>query len=73
MPSLPQKKLLEIYRKLGVQTISESVEKEETSLVDVSQLNQVNPKEILIAKGLVMLILRERERGPKSRKIMGCG
>ena len=62
MPSLPQKKLLEIYRKLGVQTISESVEKEETSLVDVSQLNQVNPKEILIAKGLVMLILRERER-----------
>ena len=62
MPSLPQKKLLEIYRTLGVQTISESVEKEETSLVDVSQLNQVNPKEILIAKGLVMLILRERER-----------
>ena len=62
MPSLPQKKLLEIYRKLGVQTISESVEKEETSLVDVSQLNQVNPNEILIAKGLVMLILRERER-----------
>ena len=57
MPSLPQKKLLEIYRKLGVQTISESVEKEETSSVDVAQLNQVNPKEILIAKGLVVLIL----------------
>nr|POF19521.1 hypothetical protein CFP56_47701 [Quercus suber] len=57
MPSLPQKKLLEIYRKLGVQTISEYVEKEETSSVDVAQLNQVNPKEILVAKGLVMLIL----------------
>nr|POE68285.1 hypothetical protein CFP56_26177 [Quercus suber] len=40
-----------------VQTISESVKKEETSSVDVAQLNQVNPKEILIAKGLVMLIL----------------
>ena len=57
IPSLSQTKLLEIYRKIGVRTISESVEKEETSSVDVAQLRQVNPKEILITKGLVMLIL----------------
>ena len=57
IPSLSQTKLLEIYRKIGVRTISESVEKEETSSVDVAQLSQVNPKEILITKGLVMLIL----------------
>jgi hypothetical protein len=38
-------------------TISESVHKEESSLVDVAHLNQVNPKEILIKAGLVRLIL----------------
>ncbi|KAL4634563.1 hypothetical protein ACB092_04G209000 [Castanea dentata] len=57
MPSLPPTKLLEIYRKVGVRTISESVQKEESSSVDVAKLNPVNPKEFLITKGLVMLIL----------------
>ncbi|XP_062168965.1 uncharacterized protein LOC133875014 isoform X2 [Alnus glutinosa] len=57
LPSLPRTKLLEIYRKIGVPTISESVQKEESSLVDVAHLNQVNPKEVLIKKGLVGLIL----------------
>ncbi|KAK7818670.1 uncharacterized protein LOC111998780 [Quercus suber] len=57
IPSLSQTKLLEIYRKIGVRTISESVKKEETSSVDVAQLSQVSPKGILITKGLVMLIL----------------
>uniref|UniRef100_A0A2N9J2L5 Sacsin/Nov domain-containing protein n=1 Tax=Fagus sylvatica TaxID=28930 RepID=A0A2N9J2L5_FAGSY len=57
LPSLPQTKLLEIYRKIGVRTISESVEKEESSSVDVAQLNEVNPKEFLIKKDLVTLIL----------------
>ncbi|KAG2675395.1 hypothetical protein I3760_12G002100 [Carya illinoinensis] len=56
-PSLPRTKLLEKYRKLGVWTISESVKKEEASMVDVGQLNQVNPMDILIEKGLVRLIL----------------
>ncbi|XP_035549983.1 uncharacterized protein LOC108983697 [Juglans regia] len=56
-PSLPRTKLLEMYRKIGVRTISESVKKEEASIVDVAQLNQVNPKDILIKKGLVRLIL----------------
>jgi hypothetical protein len=57
LPSLPRTKLLEIYRKIGVPTISESVQKEESSLVDVAHLNQVNPKEVLIKKGLFGLIL----------------
>jgi hypothetical protein len=57
LPSLPRTKLLEIYRKIGVRTISESVQKEESSLVDVAHLNEVNPMEILIKKGLVRLIL----------------
>ncbi|KAM4107744.1 hypothetical protein ACJW30_04G168300 [Castanea mollissima] len=56
-PSLPQMKLFDIYRKIGVGTISESVEKEESQTVDVAQLNQVNPKEKLITKYLVTLIL----------------
>ncbi|KAG2675394.1 hypothetical protein I3760_12G002000 [Carya illinoinensis] len=56
-PSLPRIKLLEMYRKMGVRTISESVKKEEASMVDVPQLNQVNPNDTLIKKGLVRLIL----------------
>uniref|UniRef100_A0A7N2MMB9 Uncharacterized protein n=1 Tax=Quercus lobata TaxID=97700 RepID=A0A7N2MMB9_QUELO len=57
IPSLSQTKLFEIYEKIGVRTISESVEKEETSSADVAELSQVNLKEILITKGLFMLIL----------------
>ena len=57
MPSLPPTKLLEIYRKIGVHTITESVQKEESSSVHVAKLNQVNPKEFFITKGLVMLFL----------------
>ncbi|KAB1219236.1 hypothetical protein CJ030_MR3G001281 [Morella rubra] len=57
LPSLPRTKLLEIYRKIGVRTISESVEREKASVVDIAKLNQVNLKEILIKKGLVRLIL----------------
>ncbi|XP_062170197.1 uncharacterized protein LOC133875934 isoform X3 [Alnus glutinosa] len=55
LPSLPRRKLLETYRKIGVRTISESVQKEES--VDVAHLNQVNPKETVLKKGLVRLIL----------------
>ncbi|XP_059440914.1 uncharacterized protein LOC132173427 [Corylus avellana] len=57
LPSLPRTKLLEIYTKIGVRTISESVQKEESSLVGVAHLNEVNPMEFLITKGLVRLIL----------------
>ncbi|KAE8123813.1 hypothetical protein FH972_018737 [Carpinus fangiana] len=55
LPSLPRRKLLEMYRIIGVRTISESVQKEE--LVDVAHLNQVNPKETVLKKGMVRLIL----------------
>jgi hypothetical protein len=57
LPSLPRTKLFEIYRKIGIRTISESVQKEESSSPDIAHLNQVNPKEILVKKGLVRLIL----------------
>ncbi|KAK1363302.1 Histidine kinase-like ATPase, C-terminal domain containing protein [Heracleum sosnowskyi] len=56
MRSLPRTKLLEIYSKIGVRNISESV-KQELSLVDTVNLKQLNPKELFIGKGLLRLIL----------------
>ncbi|KAJ9140122.1 hypothetical protein P3X46_030804 [Hevea brasiliensis] len=56
LPSLPQSKLLDLYRAIGVRTISESVQMKELSLEDV-ELKQANPSDILIGKGLVRLIL----------------
>ncbi|KAJ0076656.1 hypothetical protein Patl1_36503 [Pistacia atlantica] len=44
-PSLPRTELLEIYWNLGVRTISESVQREELSLEDGVELEQVNPRE----------------------------
>lgn len=54
---LPRRKLLEIYRKIGVRNISESVQKQEISLLVGMQLKPVNPKEVLIGRGLFKLIL----------------
>lgn len=48
--------LLEIYSKIGVRNIFESVLKE-VSTMDGDGLEQVNLSEILIGKGLVKLIL----------------
>ncbi|KAF5957281.1 hypothetical protein HYC85_004506 [Camellia sinensis] len=56
LPSLPRFMLLEIYSKIGVRNISESVLKEVFTM-DGDGLEQVNPSEILIGKGLVKLIL----------------
>ncbi|XP_059640868.1 uncharacterized protein LOC132283016 [Cornus florida] len=56
LPSLPRSKLLEIYIKIGVRTISEAVTKE-LSVLDVLELKQVNPSEVFIGKGLCRLIL----------------
>ncbi|CAL5348684.1 unnamed protein product [Camellia sinensis] len=56
LPSLPRFMLLEIYSKIGVRNISESVLKE-VSTMDGDGLEQVNLSEILIGKGLVKLIL----------------
>ncbi|XP_059440915.1 uncharacterized protein LOC132173428 [Corylus avellana] len=57
LPSLTRTMLLEIYRKIGVRTISESVQKEESSLVDVAHPSPVKRKDVLLKKGLVRLIL----------------
>lgn len=57
MPSLPRSKLLELYRAIGVQTISESVQMEELSLEASVGRMRANPSDILIGKGLVRLIL----------------
>jgi sacsin len=56
LPYLPRTKLLEIYRKIGVRTISESVRKEELSFANDVEL-QVTPREKLIGKALFRLIL----------------
>ncbi|KAL1810439.1 hypothetical protein ACET3Z_027429 [Daucus carota] len=56
MKSLPRTKLLEIYSKIGVRNISESVQ-QELSEVDAVNLKQLEPKEVFIGKGLLRLIL----------------
>ncbi|KAI4317520.1 hypothetical protein L6164_025382 [Bauhinia variegata] len=57
LPSLPRSELLDIYRKIGVRNISESVSKEETSLLVGFQLRRLDPRDSVIGKGLVKLIL----------------
>ncbi|KAK9190781.1 hypothetical protein WN943_019391 [Citrus x changshan-huyou] len=54
---LPRTMLLELYRKIGVRTISDSVQKEELSLGDGVGLKQLNQKDYCVGKGLVKLIL----------------
>ncbi|PWA59580.1 DNA binding,ATP binding protein [Artemisia annua] len=56
LKSLTRTKLMNIYRKLGVRTLSESVRKI-MSDVDHVKLERVNPKEKIIKKGLFKLIL----------------
>ncbi|XP_061338867.1 uncharacterized protein LOC133285633 [Gastrolobium bilobum] len=57
LASLQISELLDLYKKIGVRTISESVIKEESSLLDGVELKQVDPRNIFIGKGLVKLIL----------------
>ncbi|XP_062115851.1 uncharacterized protein LOC133829994 [Humulus lupulus] len=57
MPSLPRTKLLEVFQKIGVRTISESVKKEEVSIAKGAENEQVIPRDALIGKGLIKLIL----------------
>ncbi|XP_024171403.1 uncharacterized protein LOC112177337 [Rosa chinensis] len=56
LPSIPRSKLLDIYRRIGVRTISESVQKEEASLADDVEAVSL-PREKLIKKALFRLIL----------------
>ncbi|XP_024442241.2 uncharacterized protein LOC7454749 [Populus trichocarpa] len=57
LPSLPRTRLLEVYRKIGVRTISESVLKEELSLADGVELSQMDSRDAGIGKELIRLIL----------------
>ncbi|XP_038709038.1 uncharacterized protein LOC120003946 [Tripterygium wilfordii] len=57
LPSLPRTKLFEVYRKIGVRTLSEAVQKEELSLVNDIILKPVNPADTLIKRGLIKVIL----------------
>lgn len=57
LPSLPRQKLLEIYSKIGVRNLSESVLKKGLSSVNCDGLEQVQPKETFIGRGLFKLIL----------------
>ncbi|KAJ9676552.1 hypothetical protein PVL29_021860 [Vitis rotundifolia] len=76
--SLSRTKLFEIYRKIGVRTISESVQKEDISKLEASELKQVSQKESLIGKGLLRLILGfladpsiEMEAGQRQEAVKG--
>ncbi|PQQ17198.1 uncharacterized protein Pyn_20836 [Prunus yedoensis var. nudiflora] len=55
LPALPRTALLEMYRKIGVRTISESVQKLEVS--PENGIEQVVPRDNFIGKGLLRLIL----------------
>ncbi|KAK4849791.1 hypothetical protein QYF36_000812 [Acer negundo] len=57
LPALPRTKLLEIFSKIGVRTISESVQKQELSLEEGVEFKQVKPKDKYIDKALAKLIL----------------
>ncbi|KAM1788589.1 hypothetical protein ACFX11_038852 [Malus domestica] len=56
LASFPQTRLLEIYKKIGVRSISESVKKVESSLADDVELLMI-PTKKLIGKTLLRLIL----------------
>ncbi|XP_022770791.1 uncharacterized protein LOC111314054 [Durio zibethinus] len=57
LPSLPRTVLFELYRKIGVRTISEAVQKKELSLTNGLELKQVNLRDVMIGKELVRLVL----------------
>ncbi|CAN4085486.1 unnamed protein product [Withania somnifera] len=57
LPSLPRQKLLEIYSNIGVRNLSESVLKKNLSSFNCDGLEQVQPKDVFIGRGLFKLIL----------------
>ncbi|XP_028766278.1 uncharacterized protein LOC114724136 [Neltuma alba] len=57
LPSLDRLELLDIYKEIGVCTISECVQKEESFQLDGAHFNEVEPRSIFIGKGLVKLVL----------------
>ncbi|XP_010550746.1 PREDICTED: uncharacterized protein LOC104821528 [Tarenaya hassleriana] len=57
IPTLPRTKLLQLYRKIGVQEISKRVEMKELDLPEGVEPEEKKPEDILIGPGLVRLIL----------------
>ncbi|KAL2935564.1 Sacsin [Bienertia sinuspersici] len=57
MPSIPRIKLFDIYSKIGVRKISDSVEITQQTAIDYGELKKVEMKDAFIVKGLVMIIL----------------
>lgn len=58
LEDLPRAKLLEIYEKIGVPTLSESVQKDKLSAIDSAvNMRLVNQKEMFITRGLFKLVL----------------
>ncbi|KAJ4963570.1 hypothetical protein NE237_023509 [Protea cynaroides] len=57
LKTLPRSKLLEMYSNVGIQTISESIQKDESSIPDGIEFKKVSPRDILIREGLLRLIL----------------
>ncbi|PIA50962.1 hypothetical protein AQUCO_01100048v1 [Aquilegia coerulea] len=55
-PSMPRAKLHEIYGSIGVQPISKSVQRSESSTLD-GEFKEVSPREVLIKRDLIRLIL----------------
>ncbi|MCL7031359.1 hypothetical protein MKW94_027530 [Papaver nudicaule] len=56
-PSVTKSKLNVIFAHIGVRTISESVNKEGSSLLDTSQMKQITSKGAFIKRGLIRIIL----------------
>ncbi|KNA12990.1 hypothetical protein SOVF_120910 [Spinacia oleracea] len=57
LPSIPRAMLLDIYSKIGVRKITDSVSISELSAVDLGELEEGKLKDAFIVKGLVMIIL----------------
>ncbi|XWS47769.1 hypothetical protein CRYUN_Cryun13aG0013500 [Craigia yunnanensis] len=57
LPFLPRTMLSELYIKIGVRMISETVQKKELSLTNGLEIKQVNFRDFIIGKELVRLIL----------------
>ncbi|RZC63305.1 hypothetical protein C5167_025063 [Papaver somniferum] len=55
--SVTKSKLNEIFASIGVRTISESVKKEGSSLLDTAELKQIAAKGAFIKKGLIRIVL----------------
>ncbi|MCL7041268.1 hypothetical protein MKW94_013925 [Papaver nudicaule] len=56
-PTVTKSKLNEIFAHIGVRTISESVNKEGSSLLDTIQMKQITSRGTFIKRGLIRIIL----------------